>query len=51
VLIRTVDSIGPVTQPDSQPLVQLQEGIYALSAALLMPDYAPRALSSWQPMP
>jgi hypothetical protein len=51
VLIRTVDSIGPVTQPDSQPLVQLQEGIYALSAALLMPEYAPRALSSWQPMP
>lgn len=50
VLFRTIDSMGTAQQPDSQPLVRLQEGIYALSAALLMPEYAPRALSSWQPM-
>ncbi|MFM9101887.1 MAG: hypothetical protein ACKOPS_11390 [Cyanobium sp.] len=51
VLIRTIDSMGADQQPDSQPMVRLQEGIYALSAALLRPEYAPRALSSWQPMP
>lgn len=51
VLIRTIDTMGPVQQPDSRPLVQLQEGIYALTAALLKPDDAPRALNSWQPMP
>ncbi|QVL54143.1 MAG: hypothetical protein KFB97_07580 [Cyanobium sp. M30B3] len=51
VLICTVDSIGVVQQPDSQPLVRLQEGIYALSAALLMPEYAPKALNCWKPMP
>ena len=51
VLIRTIDSMGAVPQPDSQPLVQLQEGIYALSAALLKPEFAPGALDSWQPMP
>jgi hypothetical protein len=51
VLIRTIDSLGPSQRPDSQPLVGLQEGIYALSAALLMPEHASRALGSWQPMP
>jgi hypothetical protein len=51
VLIRTIDSIAMVEQADSEPMVQLQEGIYALSAALLMPENAARALSSWQPMP
>lgn len=51
VLIRTIDCLGRQAQPDALPLVRLQEGIYALSAGLLMPDYAPRALSSWQPIP
>lgn len=51
VLIRTIDSIGSLAEHDSQALVRLQEGIYALSAGLLMPDHASRALSSWQPIP
>ena len=32
-------------------LLHLQEGIYALSAALLLPDQAERALASWDPLP
>jgi hypothetical protein len=51
VLIRTIDSMGKGQDPDSEAMVKLQEGIYALSAALLMPESAPRALSCWQPMP
>jgi hypothetical protein len=34
-----------------RPLLHLQEGIYALSAALLLPDQAERALASWDPLP
>jgi hypothetical protein len=34
-----------------RPLLHLQEGIYALSAALLLPDQAERALASWNPLP
>lgn len=48
VLVRTIDCLGPQPSADSAPLTRLQEGIYALSAALLLPDCASRALASWQ---
>jgi hypothetical protein len=51
VLIRTIDSLGQEELPSSQPMLHLQEGIYALSTALLLPDYAPQALASWQLLP
>lgn len=51
VLVRTIDSFGPQAPADSPPLTRLQEGIYALSAALLLPDCAGRALASWQHWP
>jgi hypothetical protein len=50
VLMRTIDSISTVEQSDSPPLVRLQEGIYAMTAAMLMPEHASEALSSWLPM-
>ncbi len=53
VLVRTIDSLGshPARSEqgsDSQALLQLQEGLYALSTALLLPDCAGEALNSWQ---
>lgn len=53
VLVRTIDSIGGQRSnggpaSDSQALLQLQEGLYALSTALLLPDWADAALNSWQ---
>ncbi|MEB3353927.1 MAG: hypothetical protein VKM34_06800 [Cyanobacteriota bacterium] len=56
VLVRTIDSLGslPVSTglpDDSQALMQLQEGLYALSTALLLPECAGAALASWQCLP
>ena len=53
VLVRTIDSLGSQLGDncpgnDSQALLQLQEGLYALSTALLLPDCAGEALNSWQ---
>jgi hypothetical protein len=48
VLVRTIDSFGPNVPADTTPLSRLQEGMYALSAALLLPDCASHALASWQ---
>ena len=41
----------PRPQGSERGLLHLQEGIYALSAALLLPDQAERALASWDPLP
>ena len=51
VLVRTIDSLGPTEPITTRPFLQLQEGLYALSSALLLPQAAERALASGQPMP
>jgi hypothetical protein len=51
VLVRTIDSLGPAESIATRPFLQLQEGLYTLSSALLLPQAADRALASWQPMP
>jgi hypothetical protein len=52
VLVRTIDSLGPPEQIDSdRALLPLQEGLYSLSTALLLPEYADQSLASWHPLP
>lgn len=51
VLVRTIDSLGQPDRGNNQPFLHLQEGLYTLSTALLLPNYAEQALASWEPLP